>query len=164
MTDNGNSVVVDMTNLSDDERKQLIALMEKANTPKDNRWKPQHRDKYYYFNSFGEVNSDHWSDHRVDKGRFAIGNCYETEEAAQFAAEKRKVIAELKQFTDDQHNGGCEYYYLVCGSDKGNIRIHHGDMYTGELHFATEELAKQAIATVGADRIKKYYLHMFRFS
>ena len=60
------------------------------------RWKPETDQKYYCFGSDGSVIDDDWCDLTIDRSRFEIGNCFQTEEEAEKAVEKLKAWKRLK--------------------------------------------------------------------
>lgn len=101
-------------------------------------------------------------DDYIDRMRYALGNCFRTEEEALFALERLKVIAELKRFALE-HNVPIDWrdeeqpkWYIcdIFGPAISSVKyINNNDIY-----FSSKEVAKQAIETIGKDRIEKYYL------
>ena len=60
------------------------------------RWKPETDQEYYCLGSDGSVNVDEWCDLSIDRNRFNLGNCFQTEEEAEKAVEKLKAWKRLK--------------------------------------------------------------------
>ena len=61
------------------------------------RWKPEMGHDYYYISGDGHVYDNSWDDSQfVDRGRFEIGNCFQTEEEAEKAVERLKAWERLK--------------------------------------------------------------------
>ena len=130
------------------------------------RWKPNEGDYYFYIMGDGDIAGGSWNKYcGVDADHFAMNNCFKKEEEAEFALEKYKVYLELKNFADENNGGPIEWYnsnvenyYIYLGHDDNTLCV--GDCYIcqdiGQIYFSSEELAKQAIKTVGEDRIKKY--------
>jgi len=58
---------------------------------------PQMGDTYYYICSWGRIISMQYTISVVDQIRISLGNFFQTEEQAEFALEKRKVMVELEQ-------------------------------------------------------------------
>jgi len=58
---------------------------------------PQMGDTYYYICSWGRIISMKYTISVVDQIRISLGNFFRTEEQAEFALEKRKVVVELEQ-------------------------------------------------------------------
>ena len=125
-----------------------------------NVWKPELGETYYQLNGAGEVFSDSWENMECEKRMYSIGNVFETKEDAEFTVERLKVIQELKQFARPFKPGESNYsinwkfsdgilFICVCRVVKGN-----------ELHFESEEKAREAIKAVGEERIMKYYLRV----
>ena len=132
------------------------------NYPKSVRWKPGFHNKYYYIDSAGVVCTTYWENYESDKTRYALGNMFKTEEEAKFAIEQFKVLAELKEYADDDKEW-----------DRGNIHwcieydAHDRRMYVNvynfiikapfKFYFSSDAQAKKAIDAIGEERLKKYY-------
>lgn len=67
-----NTITLNMENLSEDEREQLMKLVEKANKMR----KPENGEQYYIIYSYGGIDLCVWCDTKEDKGRYSIGNCF----------------------------------------------------------------------------------------
>lgn len=158
-----NNITVNIENLSEKERDQMMRLIEKSNKPKRKIWKPECNECYFYVTGFGEIDNHIYDNDNVDNGHYRIGNCFKTKKEAKFALENAKVETELRRFAEE--NNECEiewknesqqkwfiYYF------KGNIECNllystiHKDVY-----FTSEYIAKEAIKHIGEDRLKKYY-------
>ena len=142
-----------------------IEALKKVEIEEDSgRWKPNAGDKYYYVSGTGIVYDNTWAEWIEDRNCYSIGNCFKTYEEADFAIQKLKVIAELKEFAEprDAEWDGVEKHWFI-GYDYGTPRLYTDNRMTyrhAELHFASEEDANAAIAKVGEERIKKYYLEV----
>ena len=154
-------ITVNMENLSAEERQTLMALIEKANAPKSKMWEPKNKENYYYIVSDGTVKCTiHLSDSIVDKSRLLIGNCFKTQEEAEFAIERLKVLHELRQFAGTKNADNVSYSLIFSTKNKIVDDVKQNDCITSAIWFDTIEDAKTAIETVGEDRIKKYYFMM----
>lgn len=61
------------------------------------RWKPELGHDYYYISGDGHIYDNSWDDSQfVDRGRFEIGNCFQTKEEAEKAVERLKAWERLK--------------------------------------------------------------------
>lgn len=161
------TIDVNMENLSEDERKQLLMLIEKANNPKrfcfENMKK---QDKFYTVNMFGEVGKCYFGVFGFDDQIFSQGNAFSTRKDAEFEVERRKLVQELKEFIAENdpveldwesyeqqkfslfinipgNELGVETSWSNCGRQKG-------------LFASSEEILKEAIEEIGENRIKKY--------
>lgn len=160
------SLNVNMENLTKVERNQLLALVKKS-TGENKVWKPEIGEEYYYIDVEGECIQDFWDDSVFNDNLYAIGNCYRTREEAEFVIEKLKVITELKRFAQrhneniDWNNFGKKKYYLYYDYSANNIACKF-KQYTGisTIYFSSSDIAQQAIKTIGADRLKKYYFEV----
>lgn len=158
---------VNMENLTEEERNQLLALVKKS-TEEPKVWKPKDEEEYYYIISGGAINSQKYQAFFNDKSRYEIGNCFKTEEEAEFAVERQKIITELKRFAQEHNdkinwNNGRWKYYLVYDYHYPvkDISI-YSTIYVKRngIFFTSKEIAQQAIDTIGADRLKKYYFEV----
>lgn len=172
------SLNVNMENLTEEERNQLLALVKKSTEEKPKVWKPKDDEEYYYILPNGTVSheskfykplyANHYRNYLSNKeGRYSIGNCYRTEKEALFALNKQKVITELKRFAQehnekiDWNNDDQPKYHLCYSYFSDSILISFA--YYKKLNvisFTSREIAQQAIKTIGADRLKKYYFEV----
>lgn len=133
-------------------------------------WEPELDEKYYIIGVDGSIGYNNYDGDCADKRLMAIGNCFQTEEQAEFMAEKLKVIHELEKFAFENNEKEIDWddinqakYHLVgVFGDKGNnyIKICSTFMLKElpfNIYFISEEIARKAIETIGEDRIKKYY-------
>lgn len=129
------------------------------------RWKPNDGDYYFYITGGGDIASTCWSMYcYIDADHFAMNNCFKTKEEAEFAAEKIKVYIELKNFADENNDPiewqqpNIKNYYIYLSHNDNTLYV--SDHWTcqdlGQIYFSSEDLAEQAIETVGEDRIRKY--------
>lgn len=126
-------------------------------------WDLKNGDVYYFLTDYGYVMKTVWVNTNTDNEKLSIGNVFLTEEDAEFARERLKVIAELKkyakEFSDEEWRNGNTAKYLFYRSFPGN-RIYITSTYSAHypcLYFESMEKAKQAFNAVGEERIKKYY-------
>ena len=159
-----------MTNLEKiAEIKEEIARLQKRvddlekSEKKTGRWKPQYGEVYFYITSAGNISYKSWYNEDVDINRYAIGNCFPTEEAAEFEREHLKVIAEMQEFAfePDWNNRTQSKYELFYDHTDADI---HTTSYTyvndSSICFKTEAQAQACINSVGEERIKKYYFRI----
>ena len=95
-----NNISVNLENLSEEEREQLMKLIQKSNGCKRKVWKPEYGEFYFYISKYGAVGNSIWENDHVDNGCYGIGNCFKTEEEAEFSLEKAKVETELRRFAE----------------------------------------------------------------
>lgn len=134
---------------------ELKARDEEKPKPPHPRWKPEEGENYYYISDAGGVDIDRWDFDDIDEFRFNTGIVFMTEEAVKFAAERLKVLAEMREWAGKWNDGILLTYF----SDNNSIEITMGatDYTNGEMRFATPKDAHNCVKAVGADRIKKYY-------
>ena len=156
---------VNMENLTEEERNQLLALVKKS-TEKHKVWKPDYDEKYYFLTSYADIDITIWANDAPDKCKYAIGNCFRTHEEAEFAVEKLKVIAELKRFAQEHNekidwkDGGWKYCITYNYTENKFTYMSAITSKRNDIYFTSEEIAQQAIEAIGADRLKKYYFEV----
>lgn len=162
-----NNITVNMENLSEEEREQLMKIIKKSNGCKRKVWKPECNKNYWIINGFRVVNSS-WDNDNVDYRRYEIGNCFKTEKEAKFALEKLKVEAELRRFaeenneceidwTDEDQEKWCMYYSYMDGD------VYFTDAYChkrNDIYFSSKKIGAQAVDSIGKERLKKYYFEV----
>ena len=116
---------------------------------------PQDGDEYCYIDDEGYISNEKWDGLDFEKYRLAVGNIFKTKKQAEFAVEKLKVEAELRKYSRPFLWGTENTAILFDGDDfKFDTRLAH--VFQGTIYFETENKAKQAIESVGEERIKKY--------
>ena len=148
-----------------DIRKKLDELNSVKIEPESRRWKPKEGETYYFISNLGVALSTTWTGVCHDSLMFAIGNVFETKEEAEFEVERLKVIAELKEFTESKDRSGKWLYtahYAICYSHYAKeVQVGEYNYYTPtDILFESKERAKEAVKSVGEERIKKYYLRV----
>lgn len=136
-------------------------------------WKPKKGEKYWYIYNASDIVDDTNDTSKTDEDRFSIGNCFKTEEEAQYMVEKLKVIKELKDFALE--NNEEEIDWNNPEQDKYTLILRDTDNYRRRLEFnarlfdqgspfnicfTSEEICKQAAEKVGIERILKYYFNI----
>lgn len=162
------TVTINIENLSEEERKQFMRLIEKSNKEKNKVWKLTDREKYYYIRNDGEVYHGFYEKYcSADCGNYSMGNCFRTEEEAKFAVEKLKVIAELKRFAAENNknidwNEEFQHKYCLRYDCKHNEIVVEYNLFlkNNTTYFSSKEIAKRAITTIGIKRLKKYYFEI----
>lgn len=116
------------------------------------RWKPEkYYDKYYYIENTGWICEDTWRDAvSIDRERFEIGNCFETEEEAEQAAEYLKALATVRGDGTSKFTKGKSNYYVVynttynCLDVSDNCYLIKNGIF-GLPYFATKDDAQRSI-------------------
>ena len=145
----------------DDLRSELNKKIEEMKTelyaPPHPRWKPKYEEHYYYIAKNGEINGiNRWDGNSVDKQVYDSANMFKTEAEAEFALEKRKVLAEMNEWAGHNYDGAYIYYHRP--SDEIMINWDGNSTYCfGDIRFKCVDDAENCIKAVGKERIKKYY-------
>lgn len=134
--------------------KERIAELEEL--AKEEQEFPQDGDKYWYMDDEGAVFCTFYVNRYIDGYRQDIGNIFRTEEEAEFAVEKLKVEAELRKFGKSPNVDEVNWFIVCTYSGEVCSSYAIEGIYQGVIYFESEEKVKQAVSTVGAERIKKY--------
>ena len=114
------------------------------------RWKPEMCHEYYCLGSNSSVIPDDWCDLDIDRNRFEIGNCFQTEEEAEKAVEYLKALAIVrgdatKKFVKGKRNW---YVYYDAVYKWLDIVSNFSDIKNGIFglpYFSTEDDARRSI-------------------
>lgn len=160
-----NNITVNMENLSEEEREQLMKLIKKSNGCKRKVWKPENNETYFYISGHGRINYHKWNNDSTDNRYYEIGNCFKTEEEAKFALEKLKVETELRRFAEenneyeiDWENDAQEKWFIYY-CDKICLYQTYITM-RNDVYFSSKKIAKRAVDYIGEERLKKYYFRV----
>lgn len=135
---------------------ELKAQCEELPEPPHPRWKPE-REKLYYSINIGHACAgiNTWDSDNLDGDIYSLGFVFKTEAEAEFAIERLKVLAEMREWA-----GKWDDEYTLRYENNGRINTFFIALTYksyGEMRFATWEDAIGCIKAVGEDRIKKYY-------
>lgn len=160
---------VNFNNLTEEERNTLLALVKKS-VKKPKVWKPKNRERYYFINHGANECIDYydWDNDSLDDNLYSIGNCFRTQEEAEFALEKQKVHTELKRFALEHNETEIDWndsdqkkYYLMYDYYENRIFTSYNKFTkTPIVYFTSKEIAEQAVEAIGKERLKKYYFEV----
>ena len=161
------TITVNLNNLTGEEREQLLKLVEKSNIEKSKVWKPNEGDTYYYINSIGAVTKTTYNSSKFvgDIKHYKIGNCFKAREDAEFAAEKQKLITEIKRYIakndpeeldwKDENQRKLSIYYDY-ENRKFGLNENRVVKNMNTIYFSDKLDWRKMIEDIGEDRIKKY--------
>lgn len=170
---NENQITVNMENLSNEEREQLLKLVKKSNETTKKRWKAEVGQKYYcideysnkIINYFAGVLKNNVAEDEADKNLYNFGNYFKTKEEAEFELNKRLVYQELKDYALEHNEMGFDWKnskqekWVISYDNQIECLVYRyrcalSDI--GQIYFSSCKIAQEAVKTVGEDRIKKY--------
>lgn len=134
-------------------------------------WKPKYGEEYYYINDYNEVARSYCGhgDYSADKDLYEIGNCYETEEKAEFERDCQLYLTKYKRWLEE-HNEPIDWtnekqdkWYAYYDYKYNMIFIISYLYHTknqGTLYATSEQIIKDFIAEIGEDKFKKYILRV----
>lgn len=163
------NIEVNLNNLTKEEQEQFNALVEKANKPKSEVWKPEIGDLYYYIDAVDDTTqiTKTLYDSAYGLLNYSIGNCFRTKEEAEFALERLKVIAAMKRYIAEHDD--VEFDWNDCEQPKYYLIYNHYTASIDYLSSSTIQSVKEDLCAskgfilldmlekIGEDRIKKYY-------
>ena len=129
---------------------------------KEEEFKPEYGDAYWVVGGNGEPIIQGWDGYPYDKIALENNAIFKTQEAAEFEAERLKVLRELEKMgrafkpKKDNYTLCLQHDFIL---NKNMFRyICDFDTRTvyGNYYFDTKEELEQAIEKIGKDRIKKY--------
>lgn len=152
-------ITINMENLSQEEREQLLELVEKVYKLVKREW-PQEGDDYYCLASDGYIEVESWYGGEVNRYHYDVGNCFRTKEEAERYSEHLKVCAELRRMADGSVKDE-EWHVPHYDSFNDHVFVYMHDVYSETPYiFASDESAQKAIDTIGEERLKKYWFRV----
>lgn len=160
-----NEIEVNMENLNEEERKQLLSLIEKANKTNKKYWKPRNGEEYFSIGICDNVLHQVWKEDCFDRSSFEIGNVFKTKDEAEEEIKRRKILAKWKQLSVesgeednpwDSNNG----HHLVSFNVKEKL-LRRSEVYNIHycgIYFKTAKSLEDAIKEIGEENVKKYIL------
>lgn len=131
-----------------------------ANKPKT-VWDLKNGDKCYFPNVIGDIFSETWNNCNSQIENRKLGNCFITEEEAEYELERRRIENEMLRLGGRRNfkfNGkNFSIYYSDGINVKGiNVEFYHSTMHQGSIYFDSFKDCNNAINLIGEDKIKKY--------
>ena len=143
-----------LLNRIEELEKELAELKSKV---KEGPKFPEYGDIYWCIDAEGIVYVNNFEGIQADRNILEIGNVFKTAEEAEFAVEKLKVEAELRELSRPFENGKFNHYiFFYIDGDSIEVGYKNACHSQGAIYFESEDKAQQAIKSVGEDRIKKY--------
>ena len=146
-------------------RKRIDELEAQAKTEESDSW-PKYGNECWAIDGDGDLFDFVWNLEDNQLHRLEIGNVFRTKEDAEREVERRKVLTELRKlakaswggtkidWTDDtKYKWQIRFAHDVADGDKFDAINWRAIQYQGGVAFATEQAAKAAIETIGADRL-----------
>lgn len=139
------------------ERYEIDKLLNPPHEP-NTVWDLEDGEEYFVLNSDGSIGNLVWSKEPIDINIRNQGNMFLTKEDAEYEKKRREVFAKVKKYARPFRFGEPNWYAVVNHYDNHIDFSYVGVVQCAELYFESKEKIKQAIAEVGEDDFKKYYL------
>ena len=159
------TITVNMNNLTDSEREQLMHLIEKSSKKTSKMWKPELGDQFYIILSNGDVFKQAWDGGPNDEHFYLIGNIFRTKEEAKEEVERIKLLTQWKQLSiesgEDENPWGknSRHYFAYYSYNSSSISFDFAECCrSNRIYFPSMESLKKAIQIVGYENVKKYIL------
>lgn len=162
------TIEVKLHNLTEDERKTLLDLVDKSNK-KSRRFKPNCTDTYWFLKGT-KVFSDTWTGHKLDWERYNTNNCFETQEEAEFMSKKKDITTQLEILALENNDeidwyNDCRKYYLYYNYNLNELRMDYAYYCnTNLVYFTSKEVLIKAKEDIGEKNIVKYYFGTYKRS
>lgn len=164
---------INLENLSEEERDQLLFLVEKSNQPKPKkRWRAKKHQTYFCMLSSGEIWRTTELNNPTDNVSHSLGNYFRSRADARFAKEKRLIYQELKDYAIEHNkkvfdwNNAAQEKFCICLAHRpdSSTVLAIDNMQTVEypntVYFSSPEIALNAIEEIGEEKIKKYLFNV----
>ena len=115
-------------------------------------------DIFWYVTLFGEVKSETWNELTIDRDMRSQGNAFLTKEEAEFESKRREVVTKVQKYARPFECGDENWYpYWACNYKEINFSNSVSVKWPID-YFESNASIQKAIAEVGDDDFKKYYL------
>lgn len=127
-------------------------------------WDLKDGDKYFYIDSVGGFPNMTWNNDEYDVLIRNQGNVFLTKEEAEFEKKRREVYTTVKryahEFSKEEWNDTKINKYYACYNYKDHsiIKGFNSHVSNSKLYFQSIKDIDRAIAAVGVEDFKKYYL------
>lgn len=166
--------LINLENLTKEERKQLFSLVEKSKK----RWKARPTEEYWYLSDNGTVEYDCDNNDKdlVSACRYEMGNYFPTKEAAEFARERLLVYQKLKDYALEHNEGAINWnnpnqnkYSIYLEHSRSKLDAETDALYIDTMktieypnvvYFTSPRIAQDAIDAIGEEEIKKYLFNI----
>ena len=133
---------------------ELKAQGEEKPTPPHPRWKPEKEKRYYTINvGYACAGMNTWDSDTLDEGIYSLGFVFKTDAETEFAIERLKVLAEMREWAGKWDDKVIMYY----SKPSDEIKYADSTYYSGDIRFKCVEDARNCVKAVGKERLKKYY-------
>ena len=124
-------------------------------------WDLKSGDKCYFATVIGHVFPGIWNNWNVQIENRKLGNCFLTKEEAEYELERVKIENEMLRLGGRREfKKGEDNYYIFCDfSSQYDVRIYKekdGSFGKGMIYFDSIKECRNAIETIGEDRLRKY--------
>lgn len=143
---------------------------EVINEEKKKMWEPKIKENYYLIVHTGRIGCYSYDDDDTDKRFQSIGNCFQTEEQAEFMVEKLKIIHELKTFAVENNeeeinwnDDGQKKFFLYYSYSANQVLVNYVISMKENpfnVYFTSESIAEKSVEAIGEERLIKYYFEV----
>ena len=140
------------------EKNEWYEIEKLLNPPQDPKtvWDLEEGDVYWWMSSAGFVCKSKWESSRGDIHCRNQGNVFLTKEEAEFEKKRREVVTKVKKYARP-FNDSRENWAPSCGGKTIDMSFVYAAQ-EAHLYFESKEKIEQAVAEVGEEDFKKYYL------
>lgn len=129
------------------------------------RWKPQEDERYYFINSWGEIESDTFNEiSYCDSRRYKNFNCFRTKEQAESESEKilvRRMLEDIARCLNkgqniDWNNNNQAKHCIELYCNNIVTDYYYGYKTQGAVYCLDGDFKAIAVKEIGEERLKKY--------
>lgn len=151
------------------ELKDELEDMEEKEVEKGKIWKPKDREVYYFTNEdydkivYHNINTGR----DIDRHKISAGNCYPTEEKAEFEANREKYTRLFRQYVEqhseplDWRNGEQKKYYCFY-NNKSEFCYDYALTFqcAFQIYASSEEVLQEAIDFIGEKNFLEFVMEV----
>lgn len=160
-----NELTINLQNVSEEDKKVLLAILEKSQKKESKVWKPKDREQCYRMYCDGEIgNIIYDSECNSCKDGLSLGFIAKTKQELLNKREKLKIEKRLEDFVKEYNDrtitwdGEHDNWYIYYDFDDNEICLDwENNTKSNSIYFSSKEIAQFAINYIGEDRLKKYW-------
>lgn len=150
---------------TEEQLKQLGIEIEPV---KEERWRAENCEGYWYVSDCGKVNLVNECEMDSDNYRYNSYNYFKTKEAAEKYARVLDTELRLRGFAEmrnvEMHNANTDstekwYIEYDCRANELRILWTYYRIFGRSVYFTSRDIVERAIAEIGEDKIKEYFTY-----
>ncbi len=145
-----------------DSLEEEIAKVKEELKDKEGIWRPKDDVRYWFVNTFGDVDWNKWTNDDIDKFRLSQGNVFKTEKEAEQHQAHLKAVGKIRLAANgwkpDWKDKEQEKWYIEWNHHCNVVSIDYNKLFeTLSIKFPTKDLAQSTWDSLTKQEQKDYF-------